>query len=253
MKPRLAPSVSFNLCLRSSVAQSSVQKRGSTSALCSFHLREDGVFEASKRQSDIIATASSRLLSRIDCYITKAHLDADAGKLDEAASCMPKIENLLHRGVACGAFPDPWFILGFDSQFTLFPAVENSVHDHRLDMLIDLLNDIFDLYSRLEKEAAASGADDLQMTLSDQMSDLAGWWDKYGSTEVSSVEGFSGQAAWESAAMVSTALAAWNKAGKAVGNVSFWRKHVERFKSPKAFTPWRSAPEKKDFLSSSSF
>jgi len=212
-----------------------------------------GYFEASKRQSDIIATASSRLLSRIDCYITKAHLDADAGKLDEAASCMPKIENLLHRGVACGAFPDPWFILGFDSQFTLFPAVENSVHDHRLDMLIDLLNDIFDLYSRLEKEAAASGADDLQMTLSDQMSDLAGWWDKYGSTEVSSVEGFSGQAAWESAAMVSTALAAWNKAGKAVGNVSFWRKHVERFKSPKAFVLLGEALlEKKDFLSSSS-
>lgn len=212
-----------------------------------------GYFEASKRQADVIETTSARLLSRIDCLITEAHLKADAGKIREGAACMPKIEELLRRGLACGAFPDPWFILGFDSQFNLFPSVENGVHDHRLDSLIDLLNDIFDLYSRLQKEAAATGDDELRWELSDQMSDLAGWWDQYGSTEVSSVEGFSGQEAWESAAKVSTALAAWNQAGKAIGDVAFWRKRVERFKSPKAFVLLGEALlDKNDLISASS-
>ena len=116
---------------------------------------------------------------------------ADVGNLEEASSCMPEIEDLLRRGIECGALPDPWFILGFDSQYNLFPAVENGIHDHRLDTLIDLLNDIFDLYSRLQKEAAAAGNSDLRCVLSEQMSDLAGWWDQYGSVEVTSVEGFS--------------------------------------------------------------
>ena len=194
-----------------------------------------GYFKAAERQADVIETTSARLLSKIDCLITEAHLATDAGKLHEAAACLPKIEELTRRALNCGAFPDPWYILGFDSEFNLFPSVENGVHDHRLDAFIDLLNDIFDLYSRLQKEASASGDNELRWTLSEQMSELAGWWDQFGSTEVSSVEGFSGQEAWESAAKASTALAAWNQAGRAIGDVAFWKKHVERFKSPKAF------------------
>ena len=194
-----------------------------------------GYFEASKRQTNAIETPSSRLLSEIDCLITKAHLEADAGKIKEASERPSQIKALLHRGLACGAFPDPWFILGFDSQFNLFPSIENGIHDHRLDGLVDLLNDVFDLYSRLQKEAAAQGDAELRLELSDQMSELADWWDQFGSSEVSSIEGFSGQAAWESAAEVSRALAVWNQAGKAIGDVAFWKRHVERFTTPKAF------------------
>lgn len=212
-----------------------------------------GYFEASKRQTDVIETTASRLLSQIDCFITRAHLYADDGKIDEGAACLPQIESLLRRGLACGAFPDPWFILGFDAQFNLFPSVEDGVHDHRLDGLIDLLNDVFDLYSRLQKEAAAQGNSELRLELSDKMSGLADWWDQFGSAESSSVEGFSGQAAWESAAEVSRALAVWSQAGKAVGDVAFWKRHVERFTSPKAFVLLCEALlDKGDLVSSSS-
>ncbi len=212
-----------------------------------------GYYEASARQAAAIETTSARLLSRIDCCITKAHLCADVGNLREASACMPEIEDLLRRGIECGALADPWFILGFDSQYNLFPAVENGIHDHRLDTLIDLLNDIFDLYSRLQKEAAAAGDSDLRCVLSEQMSDLACWWDQYGSVEVTSVEGFSGQEAWESAAVVSTALAAWSQAGKCIGDIAFWRSHVERFKSPKAFVLLGEALlEKEDWVSCAS-
>ena len=194
-----------------------------------------GYFDAAERQTEIISVASARILCRIDCLITQAYDLADDGKTADGGAILVEIEDLLHRGIRCGALPDPWSLLGFGAQYSLFPAADNTVHDHRIDDLIDLLNDIFDLYSRLLKEAAASGNADLQADLSDRMSDLAGWWDQFGSTDVSSVEGFSGQAVWESAAKVATALAVWHKAGTAAGDVAFWSRHVERFSSPKAF------------------
>ncbi|MBR4833131.1 MAG: hypothetical protein IKU86_02205, partial [Thermoguttaceae bacterium] len=167
-----------------------------------------GYFKEAERQAQIIETPSARILSRIDSLITKGHLAVDVGRPAEGAKCMEEIEDLTRRGLACGAFPDPWSILGFGAQYSLFSGVDSVVHDHRLDGFIDLLNDIFDLYSRLQKEAAAIGEFDLRVDLSDKMSDLAGWWDQFGSVESSSVEGFSGLAVWESAAKVSTALAA---------------------------------------------
>jgi len=204
-----------------------------------FHLARTlarmGYYESANRQTEVISVVSARMLCKIDCLITQGHKCADHGKLDEAAEVLPEIEALIRRGIACGAVVDPWTIIGFGAQYSLFPAIDNTVHDHRVDDLINLLNDIFDLYSRLQKEAAASGNDDLRSHLSDKMSDLAGWWDQFGSTEVSSVEGFSGHAVWASAAMVATALAAWNKGGTAAGDISFWSRHVERFESPKAF------------------
>ncbi|MBQ7110156.1 MAG: hypothetical protein IJO06_02950 [Thermoguttaceae bacterium] len=211
-----------------------------------------GYFEEARLQAQIIETPSARILSRIDSLITKAHLAADAGRVADGAKCVEEIEELLRRGLACGAFPDPWSILGFGAQYSLFTGVDSVVHDHRLDGFINLLNDIFDLYSRLQKEAAAAGEVDLRVDLSDKMSDLAGWWDQFGSDESSSVEGFSGLAVWESAAKVSTALAGWRQAGGAVGDVAFWRRHVERFSSPKAFVLLAEALLDKDDLISSS-
>ena len=212
-----------------------------------------GYFEASKRQAQIIEITASRLLSQIDCYITKAQfILLDSGNAREAASMLPLIEDILFRGIACGAFPDPWFILGFDSQYNLFPSIENGIHDHRLDGLIDLLNEIFDLYSCLMKEAAALGDVELRVELSEKMSNLATWWDQFGSVEVSSVEGFSGFAAWESAQTVSGALAVWNKEGKANGDIAFWKRRIDYFTNPKAFVLLcDTLLEKRDLLSSS--
>ncbi|MDR0521341.1 MAG: hypothetical protein LBH00_05755 [Planctomycetaceae bacterium] len=194
-----------------------------------------GYADAATEQTAIIAVASARMMTAMDCLITDTHLKIDQEQLDEAAENLPKIEDLLRRGISCGAVIDPWTIYGFGGAFNLFHTVENSIHDHRIDDLINILEEIFDLYSRLQKEAAASGKRDLQGKLSDKMSDLAGWWDQYGTTEVSNLDSFSGDEAWESAAVVSTALAAWHKAGTAAGDVAFWSKHVERFKTTKAF------------------
>jgi hypothetical protein len=194
-----------------------------------------GYTEAATKQTTVISVASARILTSIDCLVTEAHLLIDRGELTEAAPNLPKIEDLLRRGISCGALIDPWTILGFGGAYSLFHTVENSIHDHRIDEMINLLEEVFDLYSRLQKEAAASGNGDLQADLSDSLSDLAGWWDQYGTMDVNNIDSFSGEEAWESAAVVSTALAAWHKAGTAAGDVAFWSRHVERFKTTKAF------------------
>ena len=194
-----------------------------------------GYTEAANKQTSVIAVASARILTTIDCLITEAHLLIDRGELAEAAPNLPKIEEFIRRGITCGALIDPWTILGFGGAYSLFHTVENSIHDHRIDEMINILEEVFDLYSRLQKEAAASGNGDLQADLSDQMSDLAGWWDQYGTMDVNNLDSFSGEEAWESAAVVSTALAAWRKAGTSAGDVAFWSRHVERFKTTKAF------------------
>ena len=52
-------------------------------------------------------------------------------------ACWRRSSDLLHRAIECGALVDPWNILGFGGQYSLFPAAENSVYDHRVDELID--------------------------------------------------------------------------------------------------------------------
>jgi len=194
-----------------------------------------GYPEAAVRQARIVPVPSARMRCEIDCRLSSAHLAIDRGRLDPAAALLPEIEDLLHRAIQCGAMVDPWNILGFGGQFSLFPAVENSVHDHRIDELVELVNDLFALYARLQKEAAAAGRNELEKRLSDSLGELARWWDQFASTEVSGAEGVSGRQAWQSAGQVARAIAAWHRAGTGAGDIAFWKSHVQKFRSPEAF------------------
>ncbi|MCR5358658.1 MAG: hypothetical protein K6E55_02095 [Thermoguttaceae bacterium] len=193
-----------------------------------------GYFKAAEKQTSIISVASARISCRIECLLTEGFLLADRGDYKTGVLRLAEIEELLHRGIDAGALPDPWSLLGFGAQYSIFSA-DNAVHDHRVDDMINMLVDIFDLYSRLMKEAAAKGDSESQSEISDSMSELAGWWDQFGSTEVSGIDGFSGLEIWESATKVASALYMWQKAGNKSGDVSFWSRHLQRFHSPKAF------------------
>jgi hypothetical protein len=210
-----------------------------------------GYTDAATRQAQKVPVAAARLRCEIDCRLSLAHQAIDRGELDAAAEHLPEIEDILHRAIECGALADPWNILGFSGQYSLFPAVENSIPDHRVDELLDLMSDIFDLYARLEKEAAAGGQAPLQTRLSQRLDALARWWDQFASIEVGGIDGVSGREAWQSAEDVSAALAAWHQGGPATGDVAFWRQHVEQFTSPKAFALLTEAlMERKDAVAS---
>jgi hypothetical protein len=194
-----------------------------------------GYPRASTRQAEIVAVPSARLLCEISGRLTAGHHALDRRQPAEAAGLLPEIEDLLLRAIECGALVDPWNILGFQGQFGLFPAMENSVRDHRVDVLIQVVRQIFGLYARTWGEAAALGDARRCEQLSAGFKKLARWWDRYATLEVSGIEHVSGREAHESAAHVAQSLSAWRTAGAAAGDIAFWREQVESFDSPKAY------------------
>ena len=130
---------------------------------------------------------------------------------------------------------DPWNILGFGGQFSLFAAVENSIPDPRVDELLDLMWQVFALYGRLWQEAAMAGAEPLEKRAVAGFRKRASWWDQFATTSVGGIEHVSGAESLEAAERVAVALATWHQAGQESGKINFWRPHVEQFESPQAY------------------
>ncbi|MEI8374574.1 MAG: hypothetical protein WCJ35_17250 [Planctomycetota bacterium] len=210
-----------------------------------------GYTEAAQRQAEVVSVASTRLKCDIHCRLTTAHLaieevhrvavtkrlagDAPGPRLEHAARLLEESIGLLHRAIECGALVDPWNILGFGGQYGLFPSPENSVYDHRVDELISLVSSIFTVGVQIQKEAAAIGIAALESQVSQRLDVLADWWDKFATTEIDSVDSFSGREIRESADHVASALRAWHAAGAASGDLAFWRERAAQFRSPKAY------------------
>ncbi|HEV3119909.1 MAG TPA: hypothetical protein VGY58_22810, partial [Gemmataceae bacterium] len=191
---------------------------------------EQGLAEAAR-----IPAASTRMLSEIVGRLTTGQLLADRAEVQQAVQLLPEVEDLLRRGIDCGAFADPWNILGFQGLFPLFTAREDSIRDTRIDELVHVVEQIFNLYSRLVSELAASGATSLQQELLGRLRKLATWWDRFASVEVSDVHRVHGGEALASATHVGTALTRWHERGETTADLAFWREHLEGFQSPKAF------------------
>ncbi len=194
-----------------------------------------GFPDASRRQVSMVAIPSARIQCEIDCQLATGKLEAEHGELVSATRRLRQVDSLLHRGIECGAIVDPWNILGFGGQFSLFPALENSVRDHRAIELVMTMEQVFGLHARLVSEAAAAGAEELGRSVTESMDRLAAWWDQFATADVSGLNSFSGSEAAHSAKQVATALAEWRRAGSAAGDLAFWRRHVDTFSSPKAY------------------
>jgi hypothetical protein len=200
-----------------------------------------GYYDAARREAAVVPVASARMICEMNCRLTACRHDADAGgaktpeRIAAAAALLAETEDLLHRGIECGALIDPWNITWFSAQFGLFRALEDSVYDHRVDQLIELLERLFVMYARLVSEAYSAGDDGGGKRMLGRMQRLAAWWDRYATTSTSSVDSFSGKDLHASAAHVGRALAAWHQGGAASGDVAFWREHVADFRSPRTF------------------
>ena len=194
-----------------------------------------GYPEASRQEAERIPVASVRLLSNILGQLSTGQLLADRGELGAAAQLLPEVEDRLRRGIACGAIVDPWNILGFQGLFPLFAAREDSVQDSRVDELIALMEQIFHLYGRVLSEGAAAGEKQLVEDVLPGMRRLAAWWDRFATTTVGDVPHVHGAEAASSAEHVATALDRWHERGEATADLTFWRQHLDNFRSPKAF------------------
>ncbi|HEV3205157.1 MAG TPA: hypothetical protein VGY77_12270, partial [Gemmataceae bacterium] len=194
-----------------------------------------GFPESGRQEAAKIPSASVRMLGEILGRLATANLKADQGQLPSAASLLPEIEDLLQRGIACGALADPWNILGFQGLYPLFQSRDDSVRDTRIDDLIGIVEQILSLYTRLMSEAAASGNKSLMTQLTPALLRFAAWWDRFASVEVQDVRHVHGGEAVQSADHVAKALGRWHEQGEAAGDLAFWKRHLEGFRSPKAF------------------
>ncbi len=203
-------------------------------------LAQLGYPDASRHYAALIPTASARLLSEIAIRQTAAELAILHNDLGAAAKTLPDVEDLIHRGIGCGALADPWNILGFQGLFPLFQSREDSSHDSRNEELIDALTRQFDIYARLLADTAAAGEAALQDQLTRQVQALAEWWDQFAAYEVNDVTRLHGGERAEAALHVAKALAAWNRrvfaneAG-AKEDIAFWRDRRDGFTSSAAF------------------
>jgi hypothetical protein len=197
---------------------------------------EMGYPESGAREAERIPTTSLRLLSAVQGRLTTSRLLGERGDLTGAAKVVAEVSNLVQRGIACGAFVDPWNILGFQALFPLFAAREDSVRDHRVDELVHMVEQAIDLHAWLVSEAAASGDTNLVRTLTNNLGSLAGWWDQFGSVNVADVRRVVGGEALVSAEHVASALVRWHERGAATADLAFWREHLQGFHSAKAFS-----------------
>ena len=194
-----------------------------------------GYSEAGRKQALIIPSTAGRFLTEMQWRITAAHHHLDAAAIAAAAELLPATEELLHRGIECGAIVDPWNILGFQGQFPLFSAREDSVLDQRVEDLLAIMEQFFLLYSRVCCEAAAVGDRELGDRVATAFRGLAEFWDKFATTTVADLPAIYGMDSYHAAMDVTHVLYEWNRGGEAAGDIAFWKKHVGHFQSTKAY------------------
>jgi hypothetical protein len=195
-----------------------------------------GYADASRRLAALIPAASARLMSEIHIRLATGQHLLDREDVGGAAPLAAEMEDLLRRGIACGAVADPWNILGFQGQFPLFTALEDSVRDPRIDELVYVVEQLLALQARLMSEAAARGDRSSIAAARKEMKRVAGWWDRFASIEVSGIRRVHGEEAAGSADHVARALLLWHERGEAGADIAFWRGQLEGFRSPKAFS-----------------
>ncbi len=196
---------------------------------------EMGWPDASRRQVRGIHAASVRMLAEIQNRLSTAKLRLDRAELSRAADELAGADDLLQRGIACGAVVDPWNILGFQGQFPRSPATEDSVRDHRIDELTRVVGQMLGLYARLLSEGAAQDGFTQAAAAGRDMLRFAAWWDRFATTSVSEVPHVHGSDAVQSAQHVAQTLRLWRQRGEASADLGFWREQLEGFRSPKAF------------------
>lgn len=204
-------------------------------SLLSLIFAEMGYPAASQETAQRIPATSVRMLAGIRSRLASGHFAVRRGDHAEAARILADCEDLLHRGIECGALADPWCALGFQGLFPLFTSREDSIHDIRLDDLIETAARIFHLHAEVQAAAASVGENELRQDLMRRLERLAKWWDKHATFEVSDLPRVHGGERAAAAEHVATSLAGIRNAEGGATDLAYWRQQREGFRSSTAF------------------
>ena len=190
---------------------------------------------AARTQAAKIAAPAVRFGTEIRIRQTESGFAADRGRVTGAVELLSEVENLLRRGIDCGALIDPWNILGYQGLFPIFPGREDTVRDPRAEELIHIAGRQLDLYARASAAAAVANDDPTRERLTAHMRNFAAWWDKFATSTVNDMPRIVGNERTDAADHVAEALAAWSLRKPNSNDIAFWRAHREGFTSPAAF------------------
>lgn len=194
-----------------------------------------GFPEPAREEALVIPCASARFEAEIQSRTILIQHSVSSQNLPEARRLVTECIELLRRGIRCGAIVDPWNILGFQAMFPLFTSREDAIPDNRVEILIELVEAIFDAAAATMAEAGASQDSATILAVEAEFRDLAEQWDQYATTTVEELPRVSGMESLKAAQDVARALLEWRNAGEAAGDISFWRGHVDNFQSPRSF------------------
>jgi hypothetical protein len=190
---------------------------------------------AARAQAAKIAAPAVRFGTEIRIRQTEAGFAADHERAAAAVPLLKQVEDLLTRGIDCGALIDPWNVLGFQGLFPIFPGREDTVRDPRAEELIHIAGRHLDLYARAGAAAAVANDHQTRDRLTEHMRLFAEWWDKFATSTVTDLPRIVGGERAEAAEHVADALAAWAIRKPNSNEIAFWRQHREGFTSPTAF------------------
>jgi hypothetical protein len=194
-----------------------------------------GYPDAAKKQVDVVPVPSARLTCRVECLMTLGMRDIREHRLENAAAVPRQVLDLIQRGIECGAFVDPWCILGFGGNFSRFHGPDSATHDDRVDDLISLMEQLFSYIASVWSEAAARDDSGIYDAMERQFEEAARWWRQYAAHTVESLQAIDPMDSYRSARLVAQALRLWHRGGAAAGDVKFWAPHAELFDSPRAY------------------
>ncbi len=190
---------------------------------------------AAREQAANIASPAVRFGTEIRIRQTEAGFASNRARPQEAAPLLSAVEDLLRRGIDCGALVDPWNILGYQGLFPIFPGREDTVRDPRAEELIHIAGRQLDLYARTSAAAAVASDGATRERLTAHMRDFASWWDQFATSTVTDMPRIVGHERSDAAEHVADALSEWAKRQPNSNDIAFWRQHRDGFTSPTAF------------------
>lgn len=188
---------------------------------------------AARGRAANIPAPATRFGAEIRLRQTEAGFAIRDGKLADVTRLLAEVEDLMRRGIDCGALIDPWNVIGFQGLFPIFPGRDDTVRDPRAEDLILTVGRQFDLYAQGLSAAAAGTDRELEDQFRSGMRAQAEWWDRFATTAVSDLPKVHGGERSEAAEHVARAMALWKTGG--ASDPAFWRHHREGFRTPAAF------------------
>ena len=186
-----------------------------------------------RQRAEKIPAPATRFAAEIRLRQTEAGFAPTAAALPGRVRLLAEAEDLLRRGIDCGALVDPWNVLGYQGLFPIFPGRDDTVRDPRTEDLILTVGRQFDLYAQLLAAAAAGPDRGVEEQFRKGMKSLAAWWDKFATTAVADLPHVNGADRVAAADHVAKATALW-RTGPAT-DPAFWRRHRDGFKTAPAF------------------